>query len=71
MKVVVFGGSGTIGRAIAREALDRGHEVTIASRNPARFDARSERLAYETADVTKAADVTRVVLGHDAVISAV
>jgi putative NADH-flavin reductase len=71
MKVAVFGGSGSIGRSIVKEALERGHDVTVAARNPSRLDVRHERLALATADVTLSDEVARAVAGHDAVVSAV
>ena len=36
MKVVVAGGSGFIGRRLARRLVDRGDHVTILTRNPDR-----------------------------------
>ena len=38
MKIALFGAGGTIGQRIAREALDRGHQVTAVVRDPSRFD---------------------------------
>jgi UDP-glucose 4-epimerase len=44
MKVLVFGGTGAIGRYVVAELVSRGHNVTVASRSPA--DDRSDtRLA--------------------------
>src|SRR5829696_8019427 len=34
MKVAIFGATGGTGRIMIRKALDRGHEVTAAARNP-------------------------------------
>ncbi len=71
MKVAVFGGSGSIGRSIVKEALDRGHEVTVVARNPSRLDLRHEHLSLTTADVTRSDEVAGAVDAHDAVVSAV
>jgi putative NADH-flavin reductase len=71
MRVAVFGGSGSIGRSIVKEALDRGHAVTAVARNPSRLDVRHERLSLATADVTRSDEVASAVDAHDAVVSAV
>ncbi|HLV68924.1 MAG TPA: NAD(P)-dependent oxidoreductase [Polyangiaceae bacterium] len=70
MKIAVLGASGTIGRRIVREALQRGHSVTGIARHPSRIEA-AERLRPAQADATKSDELLRVLEGHDAVISAV
>jgi putative NADH-flavin reductase len=70
MRIAVLGATGRIGRAIAREALDRGHEVTGIARTPCGLGLAS-RLRLAAADATKADEVARVVSGHDAVVNAV
>jgi NADH dehydrogenase len=69
MDVLVAGGSGFIGRALCRVLVDRGHEVTAASRTP---DADGLPAAVETAvaDVSES-DLEELVDGHDAVINLV
>ena len=57
MRVVVFGASGTIGRALL-PALDREHEVVAVSRRPRA--ARSGRARWAVADAGDAASVRRV-----------
>ena len=44
-KVVIVGGSAGMGLATAEMAIDRGAEVVIAARNPARLAAAAEILA--------------------------
>lgn len=56
-KIIVFGASGRVGRAVVAEARTRGHEVTAAGRGDG--------------DVTSAADVARLAAGHDAAVAAV
>src|SRR5690606_10537413 len=70
MKIAVLGASGTIGRRIAREALERGHTVTGIARHPSRIDT-AVRLRPVQADATKADELARAIEGHDAVISAI
>ncbi|PGF15860.1 complex I NDUFA9 subunit family protein [Natrinema sp. CBA1119] len=69
MDVLVAGGSGFIGQALCRVLVDRGHEVTAASRTP---DADGLPAAVETAvaDVTDS-NLEEVVDGHDAVVNLV
>lgn len=57
LRIAVIGANGNLGSAVAREARDRGHDVT-------ELDRRS-------ADVTDATAVQTAVKGHDAVIAAV
>ncbi|MER7004676.1 NAD(P)H-binding protein [Dactylosporangium sp. NPDC000555] len=54
-KIAVIGAGGRLGGAIAREAADRGHQVTPLGRS--------------TMDVTDPASVTAAVAGHDAVVA--
>jgi uncharacterized protein YbjT (DUF2867 family) len=57
VRVVVFGASGTIGRALL-PALDREHELVAVSRRPRA--ARSERTRWAVADASDPASVRRV-----------
>ncbi len=41
MKIALIGASGFVGKAITRELLDRGHEVTAIVRHPEKVDAGS------------------------------
>jgi len=70
MKIALFGASGTIGSRIAREALQRGHEVTAVSRDPAKLALVHPKLHKVQGDALDPASVTAAVLGQDAVISA-
>ncbi|MEV7726939.1 NAD(P)H-binding protein [Streptomyces sp. NPDC087917] len=56
-RVVVFGGSGRVGRAVVAQARARGIEVTAAGRGDG--------------EVTSAAEVARIAAGHDAAVVAV
>jgi putative NADH-flavin reductase len=70
MRIAVIGASGWLGGAIAREALERGHEVTGIGRERARL-ANLETTAVAHADVTEPAEIGAAVKGHDAVVVAV
>ena len=44
MKIVVFGATGIVGKAVVREALEKGHEVTVLTRDAGKVATRHERL---------------------------
>jgi uncharacterized protein YbjT (DUF2867 family) len=64
VRVVVFGASGTIGRALLPH-LDREREVVAVSRRPRA--ARSERTHWAVADASDAASVRRALQGTEVV----
>lgn len=70
MNIAVFGATGGTGRQLVRVALERGHRVTVAARDPARVLATHERLTVRRADVLDRDSVVAVVHGADAVLSA-
>lgn len=67
MKIALFGASGTIGQRILKEALSRGHQVTVVSRNASRTDG----IPVVIGDVLGASSVAEAVKDSDVVISAV
>lgn len=70
--IIVFGAGGRAGRAVVAEAVDRGHRVTAVVRNPDRYEGpTTEGVRVVRGDVTKAEDVERLAVGHDAAVSAV
>ena len=71
MKIVLFGATGQVGRRIAREALERGHQVTGVARDPSRAQAPDPRVTLVRGDATDPASVAGVARGADAVVSSV
>jgi putative NADH-flavin reductase len=71
LKIAVLGGGGTIGQRIVREALDRGHDVTLVARNPARVTEKHERLTVLQGDVLDSARIAELAAGQDVVVSAI
>jgi biliverdin reductase / flavin reductase len=71
MKVAIFGATGGTGRIMVRKALERGHEVTAAARNPLALSGDHERLRVVEADVMQPRTLEAVVKGQDAVITSV
>ena len=74
MKFALFGVSGHTGSMAAHYCLRCGHTVRGLTRNPARMErmTRASQGALEIVrgDVTESADVSKVIQGTDAVISA-
>jgi putative NADH-flavin reductase len=71
MKIVIFGATGHVGQQIAREALERGHEVVGVVRDPSRSQAPDPRVTLVQGDATDADSVARAVQGADAVVGSV
>lgn len=68
MKVAVFGATGIVGKAVVNEALKKGHEVTVLTRNAKKVATRHEHLHVVEGDVTDTNIVRNVLQGQDAVI---
>ncbi|HET7456205.1 MAG TPA: NAD(P)-dependent oxidoreductase [Gemmatimonadaceae bacterium] len=71
MKIVLFGATGHVGQRIAREALERGHEVVGVVRDPEQVRPPDPRVTLVRGDATDADSVARVVRGADALVSAI
>jgi putative NADH-flavin reductase len=71
-RITVFGASGRIGGHVVRQALDAGHKVIAAVRDPARFNVSHPALEVATVPGLTDPEMLRPVLeGSDAAISAV
>ncbi len=70
MRVLVFGGTGLVCRPVVNEALARGHQVTVFTRNPGAVTITHDRLRVVRGDVMDAGDVAAALTGQDAVIQA-
>lgn len=69
MRILVVGASGRLGSLVVREALERGHMVTAASRKPEALELEHPALVRAALDVRDAAAVHALLPGHEAVIS--
>lgn len=69
MKIALIGATGFVGSAILQEALNRGHEVTAIVRHPEKLP-RHPNLRPRTTDIYNQQELSSVLTGHDAVISA-
>ncbi|MGW0182500.1 NAD(P)-dependent oxidoreductase [Nocardia sp. NPDC003345] len=70
MRITVFGATGTVGRHVVEQALERGYEVTALTRDASRIDRAHDLLRVIEGDVLDPAAVERAVLGSDAVVVA-
>jgi putative NADH-flavin reductase len=72
MRMTIFGATGGTGTQLLRQALEQGHDVTVAVRDPSRLAvSEHERLRVFAADVTDPAAIRPAVEGADAVLSAI
>lgn len=70
MKLVIFGATGRTGKALVEQALDAGHEVTAAVRNPESYPIQNEHLHVVKVDVYDASSVDNILKDKNAVLSA-
>ena len=70
MRIAVFGATGKVGRLVTEQLLTAGHEVTVLVRTPDKLTIDHPCLAVRIGQLSDAATVRDVVVGSDAVISA-
>ena len=75
MKIFLLGATGNSGRRILRLALQRAHEVTAFVRDETKLLSLVDRpippnLHASIGDISKSADIARVMVGHDVAINA-
>lgn len=68
MKVALIGASGFVGKAVANELAQRGHQVTAIVRNPENV-TKTDHVEPVKVDVLDTDKLVEVLKGHDAVIS--
>lgn len=71
MKVLVFGATGSVGRHVVEQGLERGHEVTAFVRDPSGLEVAHEGLTVFRGDVLDVASVERAVQGQEAVLCSI
>ncbi|AMD59573.1 NAD(P)-dependent oxidoreductase [Agrobacterium pusense] len=69
-KIALIGASGNAGSRILKELSDRGHHVTAIARSPEKIAALPNVVAKK-GDVFDQAGLSKLLAGHDAVISSV
>jgi uncharacterized protein len=70
VKLVLFGAGGQVAQRIAREALDRGHEVIGVARSAASVRSDNEHLINVEGDASDASSVAKISKGADVIINA-
>jgi len=70
VKIAVIGATGRTGRPLVAELLRRGHTVTVLVRDPAKLGNTDQPVQMVTGDSRTRADLDRLVVGADAVVSA-
>jgi len=70
MKLLIFGSTGSVGRLIVEQALEKGHSVTAFTRNPSKLDIKHNNLKVIQGDVLDLASVEKAMQGQDAVLAA-
>ena len=68
MKIAIIGATGFLGSNLVKEATNRGLEVTAIARNTDKITDKNVRKV--AVDVNKVKELSEVLKGHDAVISA-
>src|SRR5436190_1917482 len=70
MRLLVLGATGGTGKAVIRQAIERGHAITAFARSPQKLGSLIDRVTVRQGDPRRVAELQRVLPGHDAVLSA-
>ena len=71
LKIIIIGGTSGVGLELVELAIARGHSVTAVARRPERLSFSHPNLMTKKGDITRVADMHRLLPGHDVVVSAV
>jgi putative NADH-flavin reductase len=69
MKLLVLGATGGTGIEIVRQAIERGHSVTVFVRSPERLKPFGEHITVRHGNLLNAGELEPVIKGHEAVLS--
>lgn len=70
MKLTIFGATGGTGKEVVKQALARGHDVTVYVRTPSKVATQHERLTIVQGEMNEPTKIRQAIAGADAVISA-
>lgn len=68
MKLIIFGATGSIGRQLVQQALEKGHLVKAFVRDPSKLGIQHANLKITQGDVMDLASVEQAVQGQDVVL---
>jgi putative NADH-flavin reductase len=68
-RLIIFGATGGTGKEVVKQALDKGHAVTIIVRHPLSFPIQHPRLKIVQGDVLQRSTFESEMQGKDAVVS--
>ena len=71
LKIIVYGSTGRVGSRVVNEALNRGHEVTAVSRDPARITQQHDSLTAAKGDVIDSESIVGLVAHQDVIVVSV
>lgn len=71
MKILIFGATGSVGRHIVEQGLDRGHAVTAFVRDPTGLDVGRGDFTVVRGDVLEPSSVRGAVRGQEAVLCSI
>lgn len=70
MNIAIIGASGFVGSALVNEAIRRGHNITAIARNTDKIPTDNELVTPRSVDINNTDKLSRVLGGHDAVLTA-
>src|SRR5262245_36806923 len=70
MRLLIIGASGGTGRALIRQAGERGHEITAFVRSPQELAGGARGVTIRQGDPRNVSELLAILPGHDAVLSA-
>jgi putative NADH-flavin reductase len=71
MRIIIFGATGTVGKELVKQALEKGYEVTAFVRNPEKMqDANKTNLVLYKGDVSNVSEVENALKNQDVVLCA-
>jgi putative NADH-flavin reductase len=71
MKILLFGGTGHIGRRVVKEALLKGYHVNAVQRTPDDLGISNSKLTITRGDMLKDMDIQSLIKDTDIVVSAI
>lgn len=71
MKITFFGGTGFVGKALLKKAIDAGHEITVLARNPDKLGVLKNSVECIEGDYFDASAIRKALVNSEAVLSCI